>query len=132
MANWGKIYCNSWWGDDSNKDSLPTSQFDQCGVTPPEGYTPPTNLTINEFAYRQFRLNWINTAFSGTIETIKIYIQEDGAIGRTILNVPFDPTKPNTDDFTMTVAGNYTVKLQYSDPTNGLSGFSNIVPFTVT
>tara|TARA_R110002153_G_scaffold2175_1_gene10654 strand:+ start:4919 stop:5524 length:606 start_codon:yes stop_codon:yes gene_type:complete len=37
--NWGKIYCNSWWGSDSNKDSLPTSEFDQCAVAPiPEGY----------------------------------------------------------------------------------------------
>ena len=131
MANWGKIYCSSWWGDDSNKDSLPTSQFEQCGVTPPS-YTPPTNLTINEFLYRQFRLNWTNTAFTGTIETIKIYIRLVGAPSQTIINVAFDPTKPNTKDFNMTVVGNYTVKLQYSDPTNGLSGFSNIVPFTVT
>ena len=131
MANWGKIYCSSYWGDESNKNSIPTSQFEQCGA-PPEGYTPPTNLTINEFLYRQFRLNWTNTAFTGTIETIRIYIQLVGASSQTIINEAFDPTKPNTKDFNMSVAGNYTVRLQYSDPTNGLSGFSNTVPFTVT
>ena len=31
MVNWGKIYCSSWWGNESNKNSIPISQFDQCG-----------------------------------------------------------------------------------------------------
>ena len=30
MANWGYIYCSSEWGDESNKNSIPTSQFNQC------------------------------------------------------------------------------------------------------
>lgn len=130
--NWGKIYCNSWWGSDSNKDSLPESEFEQCGLTPPT-YTAPTNLSINQFLYRQFRLDWTNTAFTGSIELIKIYIGVVGEPNRTILTRPFDPTKPNTYDFAISgAAGNYQVQLRYSDPTNGFSPFSEFVYFTVT
>tara|TARA_R110001592_G_scaffold84138_3_gene248966 strand:- start:277 stop:936 length:660 start_codon:yes stop_codon:yes gene_type:complete len=28
--NWGQVYCTSHWGDESNKDSVPPNQFNQC------------------------------------------------------------------------------------------------------
>ena len=28
--NWGQIYCSTYWGDDSNKNSIPSEQFSQC------------------------------------------------------------------------------------------------------
>ena len=28
--NWGQIYCSTYWGDDSNKNSIPAEQFSQC------------------------------------------------------------------------------------------------------
>ena len=122
--NWGKIYCNSWWGSDSNKDSLPTSEFDQCSVTP-VGYTPPTDLTITAVNASQFRLNWINTAFTGSIETIKFYAQKTGNPTPSILSVTFDPIKPTTVDFALSSSGEYTIRGRYSDPINGFSGYSN-------
>tara|TARA_R110000744_G_scaffold5826_2_gene20600 strand:+ start:159 stop:635 length:477 start_codon:yes stop_codon:yes gene_type:complete len=133
MANWGKIYCSTWWGDDSNKDSLSTSQFEQCGIIPPVGYTPPTNLTITELvANTEYQAAWVNTAFTGTIETLQIWIQKEGLPSPNILPVAFDPNKPTSRDFNFQNAtpGNYTVRVQYSDPTNGLSGFSNTVSFS--
>ena len=35
MTNWGKIYCSSLWGDESNKNSLPVRNFVQCLDCPP-------------------------------------------------------------------------------------------------
>ena len=34
--NWGKIYCKSWWGAESNKLSVP--EFPDCGNIPVEGF----------------------------------------------------------------------------------------------
>ena len=134
MANWGKIYCNSWWGDNSNKDSLSTSQFEQCGIIPPVGYTPPTNLTYTVLTPNlEYKMDWVNTAFTGTIETIQIWVQKEGLPNPNVIPVAFDPNKPTTSTFSFlpsSSAGNYTVRVQYSDPTNGLSGFSNTVYFS--
>lgn len=134
MSNWGKIYCSTWWGDESNKNSIPIEQFEQCGIIPPVGYTPPTNLTITELVTNiEYKLNWVNTAFTGTIETIQLWIQKEGLPSPNIIPVAFDPNKPTTRDFNFTPSntpGNYTVRVQYSDPTNGLSGFSNTVSFS--
>ena len=33
--NWGKAYCISWWGDESNKNSLPEQQIAQCAAPCP-------------------------------------------------------------------------------------------------
>ncbi len=41
----------------------------------PDVYSPPTNLSINQFLYRQFRLDWTNTSFTGSIESIKLYLK---------------------------------------------------------
>ena len=99
----------------------------------PDVYSPPTNLSINQFLYRQFRLDWTNTSFTGSIESIKLYLKKIDEPNRNINTYDFDPTKPNTKDFAIsTAAGNYSAQLQYSDPINGFSGYSEFVYFTVT
>jgi len=99
----------------------------------PDVYSPPTNLSINQFLYRQFRLDWTNTSFTGSIESIKLYLKKIDEPNRNINTYAFDPTKPNTKDFAIsTAAGNYSAQLQYSDPINGFSGYSEFVYFTIT
>ena len=30
MSDWGNVYCKSWWGDESNKQSIPDKQSEKC------------------------------------------------------------------------------------------------------
>lgn len=105
-------------------------------IPAPGGYTPPTNLTYTEVTPNlEYKMDWVNTAFTGTIETIQIWVQKEGLPNPNIIPVAFDPNKPTTSTFSFLPSsspGNYTVRVQYSDPTNGLSGFSNTVSFSTT
>lgn len=130
MANWGKIYCSTWWGDESNKNSIPDRYFAECdgGL---KGCTPPTILGISEFAPRNYRIVWTNTTCEISIQEINIHILASNGSTITIFNYNFDPIKPTSYGFALSPAGDYAVKLQYSDPINGLGIFSNSIPFTV-